>query len=191
MKSKFKNQTAEIQQNKRCGLGRFTAGFFAVVIGLSSALSSSASETTFDGFTTGASVHYQGPGSTTVTPIPFSYTIPDPYGSLWTVADEWGQSPSLFDEAVVDDGGNIVWRLSDALTGSYSNQPNSPSSPAVAGDSAAFLYNDRGPDHTLPTTPPDTRAGATTPYFHGGFDFKSATGAAQPGLFISVNLIVS
>jgi hypothetical protein len=141
--------------------------------------------TDFESFSPGT-VNYQL-GSTTVTGN--GYTIPDPYGSLWTAADEWGFTAPLFDEEVKDDGtGNMVWRFSNALiSGGFSNQPNSPSSAAVAGESTAFLYNDRGPLHTAPVNPPNTRAGATTPYFHGGFRFKSATGAPQPGLFLSIN----
>lgn len=143
--------------------------------------------TDFETFNTG-SVNYQGPGCTTVT-SPNGYTVPNPYGSLWTVTDEWGTAPSSFDQEVVDDGtGNMVWRVSNAVTTSgYSNLPNSPSSLQVAGESTAALYNDRGDDHTMPLSPPNPRESASTPYFHSGFRFKSSTGAAQPGLFMSVN----
>lgn len=128
-------------------------------------------------------MNYQGAGSTTVTGL--GYTIPDPYGSLWTVVDEWGNGISGFDEQVIGDGfGNTVWRFSNAVTSSgYSDQPNTPSSPAVAGETAAGLYNDRGPNHTTPTAPM-SRAATSTPYFHAGFRVKSATEAAQPGLTI-------
>jgi hypothetical protein len=80
----------------------------------------------------------------------------------------------------------MVWRVSNAVTsGGFSNQPYSPSSAMVAGETTAALYNDRGP---LPApVAPNPRESASTPNFHTGFRFKSSTGAAQPGLFMSVN----
>ena len=121
------------------------------------------------------------------------YTIPDPYGSLWTLVDEWGtgkinQPAADFDERVVNDGtGNLVWRFSNAVTGSFSDQPNSPSSPLVAGETTSGLYNYRGPNHTTPFSPPQSRAPATTKFFRAGFRFKSATGAAQANLALNVS----
>lgn len=146
-----------------------------------------AQSTNFTSFSLGT-VHYQGTGSTTVTGA--GYTIPSPYGSLWTLADEWGfqKTAPVFDEGVKDDGtGNKVWRFSNAVTSnSFSFQPNSQNSPLPAGETTAFLWNDRGPIHTAPTGP-NPRAAAATKYFHGGFRFKSATGAAQPGLSINIS----
>jgi hypothetical protein len=140
--------------------------------------------TDFESFTNGT-VNYQGPGCTVSWN---GYTIPSPYGSLWTTSDEWGFAGS-WDQEVKDDGsGNKVWRISNAVTsGGFSNQPNSPSSLLVAGETGAALYNDRGTNHTTPLSPPNPRYFASTPYFHGGFKFKSATGAAQPGLTIALN----
>ena len=159
---------------------------FTLLIALLLATASSWAQTTdFTSFTTG-SVNYQGTGGTIVTGT--GYTIPNPYGSLWTVADEWG-SLGNFDQEVKDDGtGNKVWRISNAIVnGSFANQPYSPSSPLAAGETTAALYNDRGPNHTTPLSPPNPRAIATTKYFHGGFKFKSVTGAAQPGLTLTVS----
>ena len=130
-----------------------------------------------------SSVNYQGAGGTTVTPG--GYTVPYPYGSLWTVADEWGFTPAIaLDEGVVDDGtGNKVWRISNAVTQSaFSNLPFSLSSPLPAGESTAALWNDRGDDHTAPLNPPLARAMAGTSDFHANFRFKSATGTPQAGL---------
>ncbi len=143
-----------------------------------------AQTTDFESFSLGT-VNYQGTGGTIITGL--GYTIPNPYGSLWTVCDEWGFTGS-YDQAVKDDGtGNQVLRLSNAVTsGSTSNQANSPST-LPAGETTSALWNDRGPNHTTPLSPPLFRANATTKYFHGGFKFKSATGASQPGLFISIN----
>ncbi|HPF36160.1 MAG TPA: right-handed parallel beta-helix repeat-containing protein, partial [Candidatus Krumholzibacteria bacterium] len=143
--------------------------------------------TDFDSFGL-TSVNYQGAGGTTVTPG--GYTVPDPYGSLWTVADEWGNPPLVaLDEGVVDDGtGNKVWRISNAVTQTgYSNLPFSLSSPLAAGESTAALWNDRGDDHTAPLTPPLPRATAATPYFHASLRFKSATGTPQAGLALSLS----
>jgi hypothetical protein len=146
--------------------------------------------TTFEAFTPG-NVNYQGPGTVVNTGPPGNYNIPSPYGSLWTVADEWGfpKPAPAFDQEVKDDGtGNNVWRLSNAVTsGSFSFQPCSPSSSMPAGETTSALYNDRGPNHTTPLNPPNARANASTPYFHGGFKFKSATGSTQTGLALSVS----
>lgn len=168
-------------------------GLVAVSCVLYSVPNAQAQTTDFESFSTGVTVSYQGSGGTAPSG---PYTIPDPYGSLWTVVDEWGLGRLTdgdvnndYDERVVDDGtGNIVWRFSNAVTsGGFSDQPSSPSSPAVAGETGASLFNDRGTNHTTPISPPLPRASATTPYFHAGFRFKSATGAAQPGLALSMS----
>jgi parallel beta-helix repeat protein len=161
--------------------------FTLLIALLMATLSSWAQTTNFESFSAGT-VNYQGIGGTTVTGA--GYIIPSPYGSLWTVADEWGFTGS-FDQEVKDDGsGNKVWRFSNALTsGGYSNQPNSPSSALPAGESTASLWNDRGPNHTTPVSPPLPRANAATKYFHGGFKFKSATGTGQAGLTLTINPI--
>ncbi len=161
---------------------------FTLLIALLLATASSwAQTTTFETFTPGT-VNYQGTGTTADVN---GYTIPSPYGSLWTTADEWGfQKPTPnFDQEVKDDGsGNKVWRISNAVTSSsYSWQPNSPSSTQPAGETTAALWNDRGTNHTTPLSPPLARAIAATKYFHGGFKFKSATGATQTGLAHYIN----
>lgn len=148
--------------------------------------------TDFQSFSLG-SVDYQGPGTTTTynsVPAGYVYTVPSPYGSLWTVSDEWGfaKTPPAFDQSVTTVGSNKVWRISNAVTSSgYSNQPNSPSCALPAGETTAALYNDRGLNHTTPLSPPNARAIAASQYFHGGFKFRSATGAAQTDLFMSIN----
>jgi hypothetical protein len=109
----------------------------------------------------------------------------------WTVEDEWGFGRTdinqpAFDEEVTDDNGNRVWRVSNAVTtGGFSDHPYSPTSPLVAGETGANLYNDRGPDHTNPAVPPGGED-AETDLFHTGFSFKSVTGDAQPGLSMSI-----
>lgn len=109
----------------------------------------------------------------------------------WTVEDEFGNSVNAFDQEVTDDGsGNNVWRLSNAHTsGGFSDQPNSHTAPAVAGESGSALWNDRGSNHTAPLNPPNPGATPTTDSFHAQFSFRSATGGAQPGLQTSVSPI--
>ncbi|MGE5355629.1 MAG: right-handed parallel beta-helix repeat-containing protein [Deltaproteobacteria bacterium] len=148
--------------------------------------------TDFESFSSG-SVDYQGSGGTTTynsVPAGYVYTVPSPYGSLWTVSDEWGfvKTPPSFDQSVTTDGSNKVWRISNAVTsGGFANQPNSPSCALPAGETTSALYNDRGLNHTTPLSPPNPRAIAASRYFHGGFKFKSATGAAQTNLFMTIN----
>jgi len=150
-----------------------------------------------DGLTAGVSIHHQlegGCATTTTASPPYGgvYVIPTTYGSCWTVADEWGlgiitdPAKTDFDERVVDLGsGEKVWRFSNAVTGSFSDQPNSPSAPAVAGEPGSDLWNYRGLNHTTPAIA--TRAAPTTATFHGSFRFKSVTGAAQAGLSLNIS----
>jgi hypothetical protein len=65
--------------------------------------------------------------------------------------------------------------------------PFSQTSPLVAGEVGSNLWNDKGPDHTTPLSPPLFGAAAASPYFHTSFDFTSATGAAQAGLAIGIS----
>ncbi len=125
------------------------------------------SSTDFESFANGT-VNDKGPGCT-VPWTTYPYAIPSPYGSLWTTGDEWGFTGS-WDQEVKNDGGNKVWRISNAVTSSgFSNQPYSPSSLLVAGATGAALYSDRGPSHTTPVAPPGARYTASSKYCHGGF----------------------
>lgn len=107
----------------------------------------------------------------------------------WTVEDSFGNSAELFDEAIIDDGtGNKVWQFSNEIRStSYSNQPFSSKPALVAGETGAQLYNDYGVDHTMPNNPPLPSAVAGSNFFYGAWDFKSATGAAQPDLSLTVS----
>lgn len=107
----------------------------------------------------------------------------------WTVEDEFGFGLTAYDQEVVDDGtGNMAWRVSNAVTsGGFSNQPNTQSSPQVAGESGSALWNDRGPDHTAPLSPPNPGGTATTSRFHSSFSFRSVTGAPQSNLGITLS----
>jgi len=107
----------------------------------------------------------------------------------WTVADTWGNSPVAFDEEVMDDGtGNQVWRLSNAISSTtYSAQPFSPSTGIVAGETGSSLWNDYGTDHTSPHNPPLFGANADVNRISATIDFKSATGATQDGLSVTLS----
>ncbi|MFM1769254.1 MAG: hypothetical protein RJA22_1783, partial [Verrucomicrobiota bacterium] len=162
----------------------------AVVAGTSAAR---AATTDFESFTPNVTVNYQGPGSTTLW---YGYTVPNPYGSLWTLVDPWGfgrvNDANLlnnFDERVVYDetGTNKVWRVSNAVTsGGFSDLPNCLSTCVAAGETNAGLYNYRGTNHTAPIGPL-ARAYAEQRLFHMKARFKSATGAAQSGLSIQLS----
>lgn len=115
----------------------------------------------------------------------------------WTVADQWGNqtdfdssSPGVQrpDEAVVNLGGNQVWRMSNAYTRStYADQPFSHRSPFVAGETGSSLWNNLGPNHTSPYSPPQFGANANSNNFRTSFDFRSVTGAPQAGLSITLS----
>ena len=109
--------------------------------------------------------------------------------SGWTVEDSFGNSTTAFDQEVVDDGsGNMVWRLSNAVTtGGFSDQPFSQTAAQVAGETGSALWNDYGTVHSSPNSPPLAGGAATTSQFRAGFDFRSATGAAQSDLSLSVS----
>jgi len=153
------------QRNNQAVFSRiFLPAVIVLMVGAQNAL---AAPEDFESFTDGQSINGQGG---------------------WTVEDSFGNSAELFDERIVDDAGNKVWRVSNATTsGSISNQPWSQAAPLVAGEAGAGLYNDYGTDHTVPNNPPLSSATATVPYFYGAFDFKSATGATQAGLSMSVS----
>ena len=102
--------------------------------------------TTFDGFTAGQSVNGQ---------------------NGWNATGNW-------DEEVVDLGGNLAWRVSNASTaGSFGNMPTSAPSGFYSGESGAT--------HVASGNP------ANTSTFYGSFDFWSVTGAAQDGLRLTIS----
>ncbi|MFV8817779.1 hypothetical protein [Haliea sp. E17] len=80
----------------------------------------------------------------------------------WTATGAW-------DEEIVDIGGDLKWRLSNAVTaGSFGDMPFTPAFAPTAGETTA--------------TP---AAGANI--FEAEFSFQSATGAAQNGLAITIS----
>ena len=119
-------------------------------LSLLAALSAAQSPTysTFTGFTTSTSVDGQG---------------------------GWIATNPAWDEEVVDKGGGeLVWRVSNAVTsGSFGDQPFAPASDLYAGEA--------GSTHSLDA------AGPVTNRFYASFDISSVTGAPQPGLDVTVS----
>lgn len=118
-------------------------------------LAISASSTNFETFTTGVSVDGQ---------------------DGWSAAPKW-------DEDVVDDGGNIVWRVSNAVySGSFGDMPFAPRPGGFVFDATTDPVNSL-PQHFAGES--STLAGNKE--FYGKFNFKSATGEPQSGLRITVS----
>lgn len=95
----------------------------------------------------------------------------------------WSASNSSFDQEVVDLSGNQVWRVSNAVTaGSFGDMPYAP---RPGGTSIDTVNN---PVNSLPDEfAGESSTGATHNRYFTQFDFKSATGAAQNGLSITVS----
>lgn len=109
-------------------------------------------------------------------------------GQTWSADDEWVGSPGSFDEEIVSTGGgNQGWRISAAQgSGGFSAKPWSPSVAAV-GEPGSHLWNDRGSDHTSPLDPPNENGSPAYSRFSASFDFWSATGTTQDGMFMSIS----
>lgn len=111
----------------------------------------------------------------------------------------WRVDPSVgFDERVVVEPGtnNKVWRVSNAVTSSqFGNQPFAPCPGGVPVDmdnDAAINGNPIGGNSEAVNKQPqffagERSTGADFRRFYAEFNFKSATGAAQPGLRITVS----
>ncbi len=107
----------------------------------------------------------------------------------WSTQDAFLTSSTVgnWDQGIVNVNGKNVWRMSNAVTsGTYSSQPFTYRTQAVAGESGAALWNDRGTNGSAPTAP---QAGgyATSNQFYSRVDFRSATGAAQNGLALTLS----
>lgn len=114
------------------------------------------SSTDFTGFTPGISVHNQG---------------------------GWSASNPAWDEEIVDLGGNLVWRVSNAVTsGSFGDMPIAPRPGGVVSDTV------NNPSNSFPQHfAGESSTGASHRAYSSSFKFRSATGGAQPGLFVSVS----
>jgi hypothetical protein len=132
------------------------AGAF-IIIGLCNpAFAGPLSATGFTSFTTGTSVDGQG---------------------------GWGVSGNFDEEVVADSTGNIVWRVSNAITsGAFGNQPFAPRPGGIPIDTV------NNPTNSNPIFfAGESSTGATFDRFYGEFSFISATQASQPGLSVTVS----
>jgi hypothetical protein len=112
--------------------------------------------TDFEGFKTGASIDRQ---------------------------NGWGVSNPAWDQQVVNDGGNTVWRVSNAVTaGSFGDMPFAPRLGGIPVDTVT------NPTNSSPGAfAGETSTGTSLDRFQAMFSFRSATGAAQPGARITVS----
>jgi hypothetical protein len=96
----------------------------------------------------------------------------------------WGVSNTSIDQAVVNVGpGNNAWRISNAFTsGSFGDMPFAPR-PGGSG----ILSNVNPVNGNPGNFAGEASTGATWTGFRASFDFRSATGAAQPGARITIS----
>jgi len=126
---------------------RYFIAALAVTVLLASADATGQVYSDFESFTIGASVDGQG---------------------------GWRATNPNWDEEIADLGGNLVWRVSNAVTsGSFGDQPIAPGSGQYAGETGSV--------HNFTGNPP------VTDRFYAQFTIRSATGAPQPGLDVTVS----
>jgi len=111
------------------------------------------------------------------------WTTRDNFTSATTVG-KWDQQIMQVNDA---NGNRKVFRMSNAITSStYSSQVFSATSGQVAGETNAALWNNRGTNGSAPTAP-QFGAYAATDTFYSKVAFRSATGAAQSGLALTLS----
>jgi hypothetical protein len=111
------------------------------------------------------------------------WTTRDAFTSATTVG-KWDQQVMNVNDA---NGNRKVFRMSNAITsGTYASQVFSAKSGQVAGESNAALWNDRGLVGSSPT-PLQYGAYASSNTFYSKLAFRSATGAAQTGLALTLS----
>ncbi len=96
----------------------------------------------------------------------------------------WSADNAAWDEEVVLDGTNYVWRVSNAVTaGSFGDMPFAPRPGGIPTDTV------HDPVHSDPLFfAGESSTGAASRQFSGEFSFRSKTGAPQPGLRITVSI---
>lgn len=130
-------------------------GVFVLLFSVGTVLAVALSSTDFESFTLGASVDGQ---------------------EGWASAPKW-------DEDVVDNAGNKVWRVSNAVfSGSFGDMPFAPRPGGIVTDSVTNPVNSN-PGYFAG----ESSTGASNTEFYGEFNFKSSTGAPQPGLRVTVS----
>jgi hypothetical protein len=94
----------------------------------------------------------------------------------------WAVSNPAFDQQVVNAGGNIVWRVSNAVTSTtFGDMPFAPRLGGIPADPG-------NPSNSSPGAFAGEASTETTlDRYRAKFSFRSATGAAQPGARITVS----
>lgn len=112
----------------------------------------------------------------------------------WTTRDSFTTNTTVrrWDQQVMQvndaNGNRKVFRMSNALTNNtYPSQVFSATVGQVAGEAGAALWNNRGTNGAAPLSPPGFGAYAANDSFYSMVAFRSATGAAQPGLSLALS----
>lgn len=112
----------------------------------------------------------------------------------WTTRDGFTSATTVgkWDQQVMDvndaNGSRRVFRMSNAITsGTYASQVFSSTTAQVAGEANAALWNDRGTNGSAPFNPVQYGAYAASDTFYSKVAFRSATGAAQAGLSLTLS----
>ena len=112
------------------------------------------------------------------------WTTRDAFTSATTVG-KWDQQVMNVNDA---NGNRKVFRMSNAITSStYSSHVFSATANQVAGETNAALWNNRGTNGSSPLSPAQYGAYAATNTFYSKLAFRSATGAAQSGLALTLS----
>ncbi|NBX26576.1 MAG: hypothetical protein EBQ99_11125, partial [Planctomycetes bacterium] len=112
------------------------------------------------------------------------WTTRDAFTSATTVG-KWDQQVKQVSDA---NGTRNVFRMSNAIASStYSSQVFSATVGQVAGETNAALWNNRGTNGSSPLSPAQYGAYAATNTFYSKVAFRSATGAAQSGLALTLS----
>ena len=112
------------------------------------------------------------------------WTTRDAFTSATTVG-KWDQQVMNVNDA---NGNRKVFRMSNAITSStYSSQVFSATTGQVAGETNAALWNNRGTNGSAPLSPAQAGAYAASDTFYSKVAFRSATGAAQAGLALTLS----
>jgi hypothetical protein len=102
-----------------------------------------------------------------------------------TTVGKWDQQVMNVNDA---NGNRNVFRMSNAITsGTYTSQVFSARSGQVAGETNAALWNNRGTNGSAPLSPIQAGSYAASDTFYSKVAFRSATGAAQSGLALTLS----
>jgi hypothetical protein len=110
----------------------------------------------------------------------------------WTTRDAFTSSTTVgkWDQQVMEVNSAKVFRMSNALQvagATFSSQVFSATSGQVAGEANAALWNNRGTSGSSPLSPTQFGAYAASDTFYSKVVFRSATGAAQTSLSLTLS----